>query len=258
MRIRCSECGYQVDLDDSRIPSGPSFKVKCSKCAKVFVASREVAAPAPQSEASVAPKQIHSSADWERLKSAVEAMLKAQLESAKQEILAAVPATQMPPPEAHDAQAINIKRPPEAVANKRALVCEEESAISDQIIEVLERLGYTSDVCVNAIEALKRLDGKYHLIITNLAFRDDPQGGQKILAKINGEKQDFRRLVFLVLIGSALKTADASNGFFHGANIVVNKDDLKNLEKLILEGQHEFETLYQTYFELLENTTDRL
>jgi CheY-like chemotaxis protein len=246
-----------VNLDEARVPPVASFKVKCSKCAQIFVAGREAAAPAPQTDTSVPAKQIHTSADWERLKPAVEAMLKAQLESVKQEILAAVPAAQMSSAESQT-QAASTERPLEELANKRALVCEEDRATSDAIVGVLGRLGYTAEVCINAIEALRKLDGRYQLIVTNSAFADDPQGGQKILSKINSEKQDFRRLVFVVLVGSTLKTADASNGFFHGANIVVNKDDLKNIERLILEGQREFQTLYQPYYELLENTTDRL
>jgi hypothetical protein len=88
-------------------------------------------------------------------------------------------------------------------------------------------------------------------------FPDDKDGGTKIISRINGWKPAARRETFVVLISANIKSADASAAFFHGANITVNKEEIRNLEHLIREGQRRFHEIYRVFNRILEEKTER-
>ncbi len=245
MNLTCSDCGHVFQIDKAKIPS-QTFNVKCPNCKKVFQVSVHAdAAKSPE-------KATNGSGSWEHLKPEVEAAVKKQLEDVRRDILLSVASLVGHPSQAPQINAAGF-------SEKRALVCEPDTAQAQQILFVLQRLGYAVQISSHMTEALSRLEiGFYDVITTNLVFPDDPEGGYKILSKLNGRKTADRRKMFVVVISEQIRTLPPQAAFFQGVNISVQKSELQNFERLFQEGLHHFSELYGTFYRLLEEATERL
>ena len=241
MNVICNDCGHSFQIDKSKIPSS-TFNVKCPNCKKVFKVNAQPGAdPAKTPDSS-----------WENLKPEVEAAVKKQVEEVRKEILLSLASLI-----GHTSEAQQFNVP--GSSEKQALVCQSDPAVTQQIVSVLQRLGYVVQTSSNLAEALSRLEsGFFDAIITDFVFPDDSEGGQRILNKVNGRKTDERRKMFVVMISDQIKTSSAQSAFFHGANIAIHKSDLRNFERLFQEGIRQFSEIYGTYYKLLEESTERL
>jgi len=290
MRLSCPDCNHVLELDDAKIPVTASFKVKCAKCGRIIVASRAgvspaAAKPAPpaQPPAPPPPVAVPDSApetapaaafepsspsstppaspqmgEPEKASPALHALIKSYVDQSKNEMLQSMFAlfgkAQIPQPTVEPPDQLDVE-----TAQMRALLCDAEKATVDVVNPILKRLGYYVDFAIMEADAIKFLESRsYDLVVTDYSFADNKEGGQKILDKINGQKPDARRSVFVVLFSASTKTVDASSAFFQGANICVAKSDLKDFEFLLLEGQRYFKKLYATYYEIFEETKERL
>jgi CheY-like chemotaxis protein len=138
-----------------------------------------------------------------------------------------------------------------ADGGKYALVCESDNASAAQITQTLKNLGYIVHVAGTLAESIKRLENQYAVITIDSEFPDDKDGGQKILARINGQKPRQRRENFVVLLSAGAKSADATTAFLQGANIVVNKAEIQRLEQLIHDGIRHFQQFYSNFNRIL-------
>lgn len=230
--LTCLECGHSFELPDSKIPSA-RFNVKCPACRKVFQASVE---GIPSTRGTV----------WDEVRPEIENLIKMQLESVRKEMMGAASPLREAPPRSDS-------------VGKRALVCESDQAIAQQILKVLQLLGYSVQICSTVSEALTRLEsGFYDVITSDTSFADDSEGGQKIIVKVNARKQDERRRMFLAVVSQSMKTLGPQSAFFYGANIFIQKSDLQNLENLLQEGMRYYSGVYGNYFEILEESAERL
>ena len=247
MNLTCNDCGHTFQIDKTKIPS-TTFNVKCPNCKKVFQASTQTQG----GPVKVAEKAKNESAAWEQLKPEVEAAVKRQLEDVRKDILHSLASLV-----GHSSQVSQINAP--GYIEKRALVCETDPAVAQQILFVLQRLGYAVQTCSHLTEALGSLEsGFYDVIITDFVFPDDAEGGQKILSKVNGRKTGERRKMFVVLVSDQIKTLSAQAAFFQSVNISVHKSDLRNFERLFQEGIRHFSEMYGTYYKMLDESTERL
>lgn len=270
-----------MKLDEAKLPAG-TFKLRCSRCSKVFTASkeglREKIQPAaeakaheperpeqkvpepkpPEPEPASAVKEVNSSAEWERIQASVEEMIRMEVDSAKKEILGSLGSllhgvAPSVPPSAAPAPKVESDRA------RRVLICENDKSTAEAIALAWNRLGYAADFASSAVESVRKLDmAFYHAVSTELSFPDEPEGGKNILAKLNSQKPDQRRNIFIAIISNNIKTTDPDNAFFHGANITVNKNELLELERLVVDGQKYHEALYQNYSEIVAETAERL
>jgi predicted Zn finger-like uncharacterized protein len=229
MKVTCNSCQQTITVDETKA-SGATFRVKCPGCSNLIIVNRE------QPVASnPAPPQTNSQTNN------VEELVRREVSQAKKEIFESM-ATLF---------GADIRRP-QAVSDKevgdeykRALICDPDQAITDQITTVLRGLGYEVESAKTGGDALKKLDQfTYQVITVSSNFPDPKDGAPKILGRINGLKSTQRRQTFVVSISSTVKNTDATTAFLHGANIIVNKDDLGRLESLILEGQRTFQQIY--------------
>lgn len=267
LKASCPECSHELTLDESKIPVGP-FRLKCSSCGKIFTSNRESlrseqqqAEPPPpetkkpevkQPESSQV-KQVNSSAEWERIQPGVEAIVRTQVDSVKKEILASLSLLFGGVATVPQTVAVEPER------GKRVLICENDKATAETIAACWKRLGYSTDVCFSSVDALRKLEmAFYHAISTELVFPDEPDGGKQILMKINNQKPDQRRKIFVAIISNSIKTTESDAAFFHGGNITVNKQDLNQLENYITDGKKFYESLYQNYLEIVSETAERL
>jgi predicted Zn finger-like uncharacterized protein len=239
MKVICNSCEQAITVDESKA-SGATFRVKCPSCANLITVTREQPAVSNVS----APQSNN-----------VEEIVKSEVAKAKKEIFEAMAklfgADLSKLPMGEDKEAGD--------ESKRALICDPDQPMIDQITAVLKRLGYQVDNVKISADALKKLDQlTYKLITVGSNFPDAKDGAAKILGRINGQKSAQRRQTFVVSISSTVKNTDATTAFLHGANIIVNKDDLGKLENMILEGQRRFQQIYHHFSELIDEKEEQL
>jgi predicted Zn finger-like uncharacterized protein len=230
MKVVCNSCQQSLTVDETKAPAG-TFRIKCSSCSNLITVTRETSAVA-------APQNNN-----------VEEIVKREVGKAKKEIFEALSTlfggdmTKLQSAELEEA----------GDEQKRALVCESDQPTIDQVAAVLKRMDYQVEDVKTSSDALKKLDQfSYQLITVCSNFPDAKDGAAKILGRINGQKSAQRRKTFVVSISSTVKNTDATTAFLHGANIIVNKDDLGKLENLIREGQRRFQQIYHHFSSLID------
>jgi predicted Zn finger-like uncharacterized protein len=238
MKVTCNSCEQTFNVDETKA-SGSTFRVKCPACANSIKVNREEPAATNQS----APSANN-----------VEEIVKREVEKAKREIFES-----MANLFGADIAKIRATHHEEAHNDyKRALICDPEQPMIDQITAVLKRLGYQVDSVKTSADAIKKLDQFTYRIITVGSDFSDAKDAAKILGRINGQKSSQRRQTFVVSISSTVKNTDATTAFLHGANIIVNKNDLDRLEGLIIEGQRMFQQIYHHFSAVLDEKDEHI
>lgn len=243
MKVVCNSCEQSITVDDSKVPAG-SFRIKCPSCSNLIIVTREQSAATkttpPHPGVPEPPPQQPANVDE---------IVKREVAKAKKEIFDAIASFLG----ADISQLQNSQQNELLDERKRALICHSEEAAIDQITAVLKHLDYEVDIAKTSAEAMKKLDQlTYHLITVSSNFPDAKDGAARILGRINGQKSVQRRQTFVVSISSTVKNTDATTAFLHGANIIVNKDDLSKLENLIQEGQRTFQQIYHHFSSLID------
>lgn len=271
MKLICTGCQHQIQVDDSKVPGGV-FKVKCPKCGKLVVGQKDSGAShdsAPIHATSSAADELQAAYGAEGPSSSaedngngdgganVQSAIKREVAQLRKEIFSAFGALfgdkvwGSAMPGATEEQDDSFQ--------KKALICEDEPAFVEIISSVLKRLGYHVSTALTTADSLKRVEtGAYDLITVDFNFPDDKEGGAKIIARINGQKAAIRRQTFVVLISASIKSADAGAAFFNGANITVNKEEIRHLENFIREGQRRFQNMYRTFNRIVQEKNERI
>jgi predicted Zn finger-like uncharacterized protein len=239
MILTCKNCGQQSNLDDSKVPAGP-FQIKCSKCGTAISSKSENSGGVPQSRSG------------EQVSPAITAYLQRELEKFKREMQELIQSRGNLSGAPLDAGGSKTKQ------DKKALICDSNEASRAQIAGSLRQMGYKVDNAASLAEATKMIESQFYTIITtDSAFADDKEGGQKLLAMINGQKPAQRRETFVVLLASNIKTTGVDGAFLIGANIAVNKDEIAQLSQLIQGGQESFSSIYSVINNLLSEKNQR-
>jgi predicted Zn finger-like uncharacterized protein len=243
MKVTCNSCEQAITVDESKAPAG-SFRIKCPSCSNLITVTREEPAAAQATVSPASMSEVHSNPA-----NNVEEIVKHEVAKAKKEIFEALATI-------FGADISNIQNQQDkelpSDEHKRALICESEQPTIDQVTTVLKRLGYQIDSVKTSADALKKLDQfTYQLVAVSSNLPDAKEGAAKILGRINGQKSAQRRQTFVISISNSAMNTDATTAFLHGANIIVNKDDLGRLESLILEGRRRFQQIYHHFSELL-------
>jgi predicted Zn finger-like uncharacterized protein len=239
MKVVCNSCQQAFNVDETKA-SGSTFRVKCPACSNSIKVNREQPAAANQTPS------LNN----------LEEIVKREVEKAKKEIFESMVTLF-----GSDTSRLKAPESDHEIGNesKRGLICDPDQAISDQITTVLKHLGYQLDTVKTAADALKKLDQlNYQLITVSSDFPEAKDGAAKILGRLNGLKSTQRRQTFVVSISSTVKNADATTAFLHGANIIVNKNDLPNLENLIQEGQRRFQRIYYHFSAVLDEKDGKI
>lgn len=274
MKLTCASCQQPIVLDDAKIPQGV-FKVKCPKCGKIVTGQKDAPgqSPAPTGPAVSAADELQAaygltsseppaaaldSSGAAGVSPEVQAIVKREVARLRKEILGSMSSLFGGTRHLrHEKESGEDDEDDEF--GKKALVCEDDPAFVEIISGSLKRMGYKIETAGSTAEALKKVEtGTHDLVTVDYNFPDDKEGGVKIIAKINGQKPALRRERFVVLISANVKSADASAAFFHGANITVNKEEIRHLEHLIRDGQHRFRDLYRVFNRIVEEKNEKL
>lgn len=133
---------------------------------------------------------------------------------------------------------------------KIALVCESDPKIKEKIKTVLDVLEYHVTDVENSREALKKM--RYHaydLICIDEFFdtRDPDQNG--ILIYLERLNMSVRREMFVTLITNRFRTMDQMIAFQKSVNIIINKSNIDDFDKIIRRSLADNEMFYRIYKE---------
>ena len=208
MQAQCSQCSSRIQIDDSKVPDKP-FKVKCPKCQAVITLPGKGAAPAGNggAEAAAAPP----------------------------------PAPSYEPPQAASPAAV-ARRERAAASQNDALIALSGPAAA-AIQAALVNIGYNVDVVDDVEEGVRLVEqGVYELAVTSRASGD---GGKETLhQRLMRLATDYRRGLFVILVGEEFRTGDGTQAWVALADLVVHPNDAARSEHLIRSTIQERKRLY--------------
>ena len=207
MQAQCSQCSAPIRIDDSKVPDKP-FKVKCPKCQAVITLPGKGAAAAGNGGT---------------------------------EAVAPAPPPAYEPPQAPTPAAV-ARRERAAASQNDALIALSGPAAAP-IQAALVNLGYTVDVVDDAEEGVRLIEqGVYELAVTS---RGQGEGGKETLyQRLQRLATDYRRGVFVILVGEDFRTGDGTQAWVAQADLVVHPNDAARAEHLIHSTIQERKRLY--------------
>jgi predicted Zn finger-like uncharacterized protein len=210
VQAQCSQCSSRIQIDDSKVPDKP-FKVKCPKCQAVITLPGKGAPPAGNggAEAAAAPPPA--------------------------------PAPAYEPPQAPSPAAV-ARRERAAQSQNDALVALSGPAAA-AIQAALVNIGYNVDVVDDVEEGVRLVEqGVYELAVTSRASGD---GGKETLhQRLMRLATDYRRGLFVILVGEEFRTGDGTQAWVALADLVVHPNDAARSEHLIRSTIQERKRLY--------------
>jgi len=210
VQAQCSQCSSRIQIDDSKVPDKP-FKVKCPKCQAVITLPGKGALPAGNggAEAAAAPP--------------------------------AAPGPAYEPPQAPSPAAV-ARRERAAQSQNDAIIALAGPAAA-AIQTALTNIGYNVDVVDDVEEGVRLVEqGVYELAVTSRASGD---GGKETLhQRLMRLATDYRRGLFVILVGEEFRTGDGTQAWVAQADLVVHPNDAARSEHLIRSTIQERKRLY--------------
>ena len=235
MKVNCQneKCGYVINIPDSKIPNRP-VKIACPKCKSANL----IKPPA------VSGKPAAGSGSQAGLEAKIMGALEQRLAAFRREVMSGAGGVVQGVAASESNTVLTDK------GMKKALICDDDTMMRQVIKDSVARIGYESDeapTIEKALEVLSHVEIDYSLILIDKVFPDDSEGGYKILSKVATLPLDIRRKIFVVFISGDMKSGDANAAFLMGANMVVNKKDIKRLPAILKGEMAEYERLYRVF-----------
>jgi hypothetical protein len=134
----------------------------------------------------------------------------------------------------------------------RALVCVDVSAERQQVIAVLDRIGYAPDSSRDSGEAIGRLRIEaYAIVVLSVGFDPPGRGGPSFRAFLADMGMAGRRDIHVVLIDPGLASNDRRAAFVHSVDLVLHPNDLPRFEEALERSRTETEIRYRVLKESL-------
>jgi hypothetical protein len=225
MDLICEDCQTAIQIPDERVPPNSTFRLTCPRCKRKIVASTKTAEGQRERNSNVSFTPNPS-----ELLSAVHANLDEGL------------------PEATDCL---------QSGQSAALLCVNREEFYGELKAMLETMGYMVNIPATADHALRCLRfNQYHVIL----LADDFEGRypNPIAEYLAGLNMNIRREMFVVLIGSRLKTGDHLQAFMESVDFVLHPGDLPQFVTLLTRGLKDHERFYKVFNECLTEVGKKL
>lgn len=130
---------------------------------------------------------------------------------------------------------------------KSVLICD-NSESKDLLKNILQDAGSKIEHPERVEDIIESLKFKsYDIIIISEEF--DPEN--LVLSHIQNMPMSIRRNIFVVLLSEKLKTDDGLTAFSKSVNIVINREDLKDINFLLEKSINENSRFYMVFQETL-------
>ena len=215
MDITCENCRSKFKIPDETIPRGKSATLPCPKCKKIISVK--------------APETINAATDGE-------------VDSVAEEFSFEE--------DGYDSS----EKPFDFIEEegKIALVCESDTVVRDGIVRALELLEYHVSEAKGNRDALRSLRYKaYDLVVVDEYFGTKDPERNGVLIYLERLHMDVRRNMFIALISDRFRTMDHMMAFCKSVNLVINKKNIKDVEKILSRNITDYEMFYRIYKETL-------
>ena len=131
---------------------------------------------------------------------------------------------------------------------KTSLVCVTEQTLQKNICKVLEKIEYHNTTAENAREALKKM--RYHtfdLVVLDELFDCRSLNANGVLIFLQHLPMVIRRNIFAALISETHHTMDNMQAFNKSVNLIINRKNLDDFEKILLKGIADQDMFYRVY-----------
>ena len=135
---------------------------------------------------------------------------------------------------------------------KIALVCESDTVVRDGLVRALELLEYHVSEAKGNRDALRSLRYKaYDLVVVDEYFGTKDPERNGVLIYLERLHMDVRRNMFIALISDRFRTMDHMMAFCKSVNLVINKKNINDAEKILSRNITDYEMFYRIYKETL-------
>lgn len=137
-----------------------------------------------------------------------------------------------------------------APKGETAMVCEQDAAARDKIVSALKSMGYAVVEATSCGEAVKFMRFQiFSVIVVHENFDTVTGGINSVLLNLEGLSMSIRRQTFVVLLSATLPTMDNLEAYHKSVNLIINKREIGEVEKLLRQAMVEHEDFYRVFKE---------
>jgi predicted Zn finger-like uncharacterized protein len=135
---------------------------------------------------------------------------------------------------------------------KIALICESDATIREKIAKALDLLEYHVSEAKDNRDALRNLRYKpYDLVVVDEYFGTKDPERNGVLIYLERLHMDQRRSMFVTLLTDRFRTMDHMMAFCKSVNLIINKANIPDVEKILARNITEFDMFYRIYHETM-------
>ncbi|MBW2193498.1 MAG: zinc-ribbon domain-containing protein [Deltaproteobacteria bacterium] len=222
MDVVCNKCQGSFKIPDEKVPKGKVFSIACPKCKNKISVDPRPAEPLPAEE---------TLPDFDMPKSAPGKSILDEVADST-----------------YDAS----DKPFDFVeeGTETALLCESDPAIREKIRTALSNLGYHITESESARDVLKQM--RFHVfevVILNELFDTRDPDENNILRYLDRLGMDTRRDMFVALVTDRFRTNDYMAAFHKSVNLIINRNNIDQFEKILTGGIAENTAFYRVFKE---------
>ena len=133
-----------------------------------------------------------------------------------------------------------------------ALVCEADPVIRKRVNDILTLMEYHVTTASDAREALKKIRYQnFDVVVVNELFGTDNPDENGILIYLERLPMDIRRNMFVAMIADRFRTMDYMMAFNKSVNLIINKENAAEMDKILSKGLTDYDMFYRIYKETL-------
>lgn len=220
MEITCDSCQSKFKIADEKIPAGKAASFPCPKCRnKITIKPAE---PDEAVESSDAVNEEETDFGFEEQEDYAPIASESVFDFAEEE-------------------------------GKIALVCESDAVIKEKLIKALDLLEYHVSESPDNRDALRKLRYKvYDAVVLDEYFGTKNPDANGVLIYLQRLPMELRRNMFVTLISDRLRTMDYMMAFSKSVNLIVNKKNIDDVEKILSRNITEYEMFYRIFKETMK------
>jgi len=221
MEIICDSCQTKLNIPDEKIPQGKKASFSCPKCkGKITIVPGEENEPDTVGDAS---------GDLGDLGFEEESLGEAEASAADKPF-----------------QFIEEE-------GEIALVCEADPVIRKRVNDILALMEYHVTTVTDAREALRKIRYQnFNVVVVNELFGTDSPDENGILIFLERLSMETRRNMFVAMISDRYRTMDYMTAFNRSVNLIINKENTGEMDKILSKGLTDFDMFYRIYKETLQ------
>jgi len=217
MEITCDSCQSKFKIADEKIPAGKAAAFPCPKC-KNRIIIKPVGESEPVDEEPGGEGDVDFGFEEEEGYEAVPS--ESVFDFAEEE-------------------------------GKIALVCESDASVKEKLIKALDLLEYHVSEALDNRDALRKLRYKvYDAVILDEYFGTKNPDTNGVLIYLQRLPMDMRRNMFVTLISDRYQTMDYMMAFNKSVNLIVNKRNIDDVEKILSRNITEYDMFYRIFKEI--------